>query len=163
MKTESQKKQEHVFFLATENLVLHVNEPFRIRQDMIEMKNFVPEAFIMHHFQESKYEAIPYCNYLKLSKGEMLMSGLDPETREGSGRFSKVESPFSPDKIPQQLKDDEDEEDEDWDDEEDEDWDDEDEDWDDEEDEDWDDEDEDWDDEDGDKEGEDDWSEETES
>jgi hypothetical protein len=161
MKTESQKKQEHVFFLAAENLVLHVKEPFRIRQDMIEGKNFVPEAFLMHHFQENKYEAIPYCNHFKFSKGEMLMSALNTEAREGSARFSKVESPFSPDRIPQQMKDDEDEEDEDWDDE-DEDWDDEDEDW-DEEDEDWDDEDEDWDDEDEDSEGEDDWSEETES
>jgi hypothetical protein len=160
MKIESQKKQEHVFFLATENMVLHVNEPFQIRQDIIEMKNFVPEAFIIHHFQESKYSELPYCNYLKFSKGEMLMSALDPEVKKGSRRLSRVESPFSTDKVFLRFKDDEDEEDDDWDDEEE--WDDEDEDWDDE-DEDWDDEDEEWDDEDEDTEGEEDWSEDTDT
>jgi hypothetical protein len=143
-------------------LVLHVNEPFRIRQEIIETKNFVPEAFIIHHFQDSRYNSFPYCNYLKLSKGEMFMSALDPEVKKGSRQFSQVESPFSPDNLFLRFKDDEDEEDDDWDDEED--WDDEDEDWDDE-DEDWDDEDEDWDDEDEDEDADEeaDWSEDTDS
>src|SRR5437763_13966487 len=84
MKKLSQEPQEHVFFLATENLVLRVKEPYRIQQQMIEMKNFVPEAFMIHHFQESKEAALDCNNYLKLSRGEMIVppSLFDPRNSQ---------------------------------------------------------------------------------
>src|SRR5262249_47554836 len=53
MKIESRKRPEPVFFLAAENMLFHVSQPFKIRQDMIEIRNFIPEAFIIHQFHES--------------------------------------------------------------------------------------------------------------
>ena len=149
MKTESLNRQEHLFFLATENVFIHVNRPYKIQNEMIETINFVPDASIIRSFHELNKSGFDCYNFLRLPKGEMLMSLFDPELRKTSAPFSALESPFL---LADDEDDDEDwdEEDEDWDDEdEDEDWDDEDdEDWDDEDDEDWDDEDEDWEDED---------------
>jgi hypothetical protein len=131
MKMESQKQQHHVFFLATENVFIHVNEPFKIQQDMIETRNFIPEASMIRHFQEYNKAGIDCYSFLKLTKGEKLMPAFEALSIEDSELFSGVVSPFS-------LADEDDTEDEDWD-EDDEDWDDEDEDW-DEDDEEWDDE-----------------------
>jgi hypothetical protein len=140
MKMESQKQQEHVFFLATENIFIHVNKPFKIQQEMIETRNFIPEALMIQQIQESKRAEIDCNSFLKVTRGEKLMSGLESE-------LWKMEDELLDQKF-LSLADEEDEDgdEEDWD-EEDEDWDEEDEDWDDE-DEDWDEEDEDWDDED---------------
>ena len=139
MKIESQKRNEHILFLATENVILHVNQPYKIRQDMIESKNFIPEAFLMHQFHDSKEFGVPT---FAGRPGE--------ENKSGLGAFPTPYDPFSPFVTRGEgvsYLSDEDEGDDDWDDEEDEDWDEEDEDW-DEEDEEWDDEDEEWDDED---------------
>ena len=152
MKMESQKRQEHILFLATENVILHVNQPYRIRQDMIETKNFIPEAFLMHQFHDSK---------------EISLGAFSQRFGDGSASsvFASYATPSEPaSSIPGSdvttYLSDEDEDDEDWDDE-DEEWDDEDEEWDDE-DEEWDDEDEDWEDDEDDADGEDDWSDEDE-
>lgn len=139
MKMESQKQQEHVFFLATENIFIHVNKPFRIQQEMIESRNFIPEALMIQQIQESKRAEIDCNSFLKVTRGEKLMAGLESE-------LWKMEDELLDQKLLSLADDEEDNDEEDWD-EEDEDWDEEDEDWDDE-DEDWDEEDEDWDDED---------------
>jgi hypothetical protein len=137
MKIESQKQPEHVFFLATENIFIHVNQPFKIQQEMIETRNFIPEAFMIHQIQESKQNGIDCNSFLKIARGEKLMPALEVETWERSEELlMNWDSPLS-------LEDDGGDEDEDWDEDE-EDWDEEDEDW-DEEDEDWDDEDDEWD------------------
>ena len=149
MKMEPQKPQQHVLFLATENVILHVNQPFKIRHEMIETKNFIPEAFLIHQFNDSGDSAVlnvlPGINALTKSNRDML-STLNPFGLTLSDPFRKDVAYFS---------DEDDDEDEDWD-EEDEEWDDEDEEW-DEEDEDWDEEDEDWD-EDDDDTDEEDWT-----
>ena len=149
MKTESQKRHEHILFLATENVILHVNQPYKIRHDMIESKNFIPEAFLIHQFQDSKHLAI-HSLTARLGEGNDRSLFPDPANLYDpfpAGSRGEITSYFS----------DEDDEDEDWDDE-DEEWDeDEDEDW-DEEDEEWDDDEEEWDDEDEDIDGEEDWS-----
>jgi hypothetical protein len=158
MKMESQKQQEHVFFLATENIFIHVNKPFRIQHEMIESRNFIPEALMIQQIQESKRAEIDCNSFLKVTRGEKLMAGLEFE-------LWKMEDELLDQKF-LSLADDADEDggdEEDWD-EEDEDWDEEDEDWDDE-DEDWDEEDEDWDDEDEldeDEDDEEDWDEDEE-
>ena len=159
MKMESQKQQEHVFFLATENIFIHVNKPFRIQQEMIESRNFIPEALMIQQIQESKRAEIDCNSFLKVTRGEKLMAGLE-------SKLWKMEDELLDQKF-LSLADDADEDggdEEDWD-EEDEDWDEEDEDWDDE-DEDWDEEDEDWDDEDevddDDEDEEEDWDEDEE-
>jgi len=159
MKMESQKQQEHVFFLATENIFIHVNKPFRIQQEMIETRNFIPEALMIQQIQESKRAEIDCNSFLKVTRGEKLMAGLESE-------LWKMEDELLEQKI-LSLADEEDQnggDEEDWD-EEDDDFDDEDEDW-DEEDEDWDEEDEDWDDEDefddDDEEEDEDWDEDEE-
>ncbi|MCI0446292.1 hypothetical protein L0244_11055 [bacterium] len=140
MKMESQKQQEHVFFLATENIFIHVNKPFRIQHEMIESRNFIPEALMIQQIQESKRAEIDCNSFLKVTRGEKLMAGLESE-------LWKMEDELLDQKFLSLAdEDEEDNDEEDWD-EEDEDWDEEDEDWDDE-DEDWDEEDEDWDDED---------------
>jgi hypothetical protein len=139
MKMESQKQQEHVFFLATENIFIHVNKPFRIQHEMIESRNFIPEALMIQQIQESKRAEIDCNSFLKVTRGEKLMAGLEFE-------LWKMEDELLDQKFLSLADDEEDNDEEDWD-EEDEDWDEEDEDWDDE-DEDWDEEDEDWDDED---------------
>ncbi|HSE40771.1 MAG TPA: hypothetical protein VLH08_08400 [Acidobacteriota bacterium] len=136
MKIESQKHPDHVFFLATENIFIHVNQPFKIQQEMIETRNFIPEAFMIHQIQESKQYDIDCNSFLKIARGEKLMPALELENFEKDEELFIYNTPFS-------LEDDGDDEDEDWDEDE-EDWDEEDEDW-DEEDEEWDDEDEDWD------------------
>jgi hypothetical protein len=137
---ESQKQQEHVFFLATENIFIHVNKPFRIQHEMIESRNFIPEALMIQQIQESKRAEIDCNSFLKVTRGEKLMAGLEFE-------LWKMEDDLLDQKFLSLAdEDEEDNDEEDWDDE-DEDWDEEDEDWDDE-DEDWDEEDEDWDDED---------------
>ncbi len=141
MKMESQKQQEHVFFLATENIFIHVNKPFRIQHEMIETRNFIPEALMIQQIQESKRAEIDCNSFLKVTRGEKLMAGLESE-------LWKMEDELLDQKFLSLADEDEegngeedwDEEDDDFDEEED-DWDDEDEDW-DEEDEDWDDEDE---------------------
>jgi hypothetical protein len=134
MKIESQKHPDHVFFLATENIFIHVNQPFKIQQEMIETRNFIPEAFMIHQIQESKQNDIDCNSFLRIARGEKLMPALELETWEKDEELFIYNTPFS-------LEDDGD--DEDWDEDE-EDWDEEDEDW-DEEDEEWDEEDEDWD------------------
>ena len=141
MKMESQKRQDHVFFLATENIFIHVNKPFRIQHEMIESRNFIPEALLIQQIQESKRAEIDCNSFLKVTRGEKLMAGLESE-------LWKMEDELLDQKILSLADEDEEGNDEeDWDeeddefDEEDDDWDDEDEDW-DEEDEDWDDEDE---------------------
>jgi hypothetical protein len=136
MKIESQKQPEHVFFLATENIFIHVNQPFKIQQEMIETRNFIPEAFMIHQIQESKQNDIDCNSFLKIARGEKLMPALELETWDKDEELLMWDSPLS-------LEDDGGDEDEDWDEDE-EDWDEEDEDW-DEEDEDWDEEDDEWD------------------
>lgn len=157
MKMESQKQQEHVFFLATENIFIHVNKPFRIQHEMIESRNFIPEALMIQQIQESKRAEIDCNSFLKVTRGEKLMAGLESE-------LWKMEDELLDQKFLSLADEDEgDSDEEDWD-EEDEDWDEEDEDW-DEEDEDWDEEDEDWDDEDDldeDDDDEEDWDEDEE-
>jgi len=157
MKMESQKQQEHVFFLATENIFIHVNKPFRIQHEMIETRNFIPEALMIQQIQESKRAEIDCNSFLKVTRGEKLMAGLESE-------LWKMEDELLDQKFLSLADEDEgDSDEEDWD-EEDEDWDEEDEDW-DEEDEDWDEEDEDWDDEDDldeDDDDEEDWDEDEE-
>lgn len=139
MKMESQKQQEHVFFLATENIFIHVNKPYRIKHEMIETRNFIPEALMIHQIQESKRADIDCNSFLKVTRGERLMPGFESETWNIEDELLNRNS--------LQLEDDGGDKDEDdWDDE-DEEWDEEDEDW-DEEDEEWDEEDEDWEDED---------------
>ncbi len=140
MKMESQKQQEHVFFLATENIFIHVNKPFRIQHEMIESRNFIPEALMIQQIQESKRAEIDCNSFLKVTRGEKLMAGLESELWKMEDEL--LDQNF----LSLADEDEEDNDEEDWD-EEDEDWDEEDEDWDDE-DEDWDEEDEDWDDED---------------
>jgi hypothetical protein len=153
MKMESQKRQEHILFLATENVILHVNQPYKIRQDMIESRNFIPEAFLMHQFHDTKemdLGSFPQHPAEGPVSRLLLGSGTTLDPANSSNNFTNY---FSDEE--------EDDDDEDWDDE-DEEWDEDDEEWDDE-DEDWDDEDEDWGDEDEDfDEGEDDWSDEDE-
>jgi hypothetical protein len=140
MKMESQKQQEHVFFLATENIFIHVNKPFRIQQEMIESRNFIPEALMIHQIQESKRAEIDCNSFLKVTRGEKLMAGLESEVW-------KIEDEiWNQNSISLAEGDGDDSDEEEWDDD-DEDWDEEDEDW-DEEDEDWDEEDEEWDEED---------------
>ena len=147
MKIESQKRNEHILFLATENVILHVNQPYKIRQDMIESKNFIPEAFLMHQFHDSRELGI-----------QTFTGKLGEENRPGlMAGFAIPFDPFGTRGEGISYLSDEDEGDDDWDDEEDEDWDEEDEDW-DEEDEEWDDEDEEWDDEDEDFDEDDDFS-----
>ncbi|HEY7162063.1 MAG TPA: hypothetical protein VH815_12430, partial [Acidobacteriota bacterium] len=113
-----------------------------IQTEMIESRNFIPEALMIQQIQESKRAEIDCNSFLKVTRGEKLMPGLESE-------LWKMEDELLEQKF-LSLADEEDEngggDEEDWD-EEDEDWDEEDEDWDDE-DEDWDEEDEDWDDED---------------
>lgn len=149
MKMESQKRHEHILFLATENVILHVNQPYKIRQDMIESKNFIPEAFLMHQLLDSKnggFNTFP--NRLGEGGAAGILAAYSNQTDPRA--FPPITNYFS----------DEEDDDEDWDDE-DEDWDDEDEEWDDE-DEEWDDEDEDWEDEDEDLDEDEDWSDEDE-
>ena len=134
---------EDMYYLATDRVMLHVKEPYRIQKEMIEMKNFVPEAFMIHQFQEYKNLEMECYDCIRA-----------PKT---AGAFPAPDLNSFVDADPFRLAPDDDDEDDDWDDEdedwdeegEDEDWDEEDEDWDEEdEDEDWDEEDEDWDDED---------------
>jgi hypothetical protein len=157
MKMESQKQQEHVFFLATENIFIHVNKPFKIQHEMIETRNFIPEALMIQQIQESKRAEIDCNSFLKVTRGEKLMAGLESE-------LWKMEDELLDQKFLSLADEDEEDNDgEDWD-EEDDDFDEEDDDWDDE-DEDWDEEDEDWDDEDevdDDDDDEEDWDEDEE-
>lgn len=135
MKKQPQQLDD-VFYLATDRVMVPVKEPYRIQERMIEMKNFVPEAFIIHQFQEYNDLEMECYDYIRVSKGDVLM----PSHNSDLNRTPDPCLPF--------RGEDDDKDDDDWDDEDD-DWDDDDEDW-DEDDEDWDDEDEDedWDDED---------------
>jgi hypothetical protein len=113
---------------------------------MIETRNFIPEAFLIHQFHES--DTTPAMRSLSMASGTPVMQSLFPSVAD-----PRISTEVS------YLSDDEDE-DEDWEDE-DEDWDEDDEDW-DEDDEDWDEDDEEWDDEDEDFDEDEDWSEDTE-
>lgn len=134
MKKMSQSLDNNMLYFATDRVMFHVREPYRIQEEMIEMKNFVPEAFMIHQFQEYRDLEMECYDCIRVSK-----------TGERSG---PVSHPVQVDgfKLGDEDGDDDnwDDEDDDWDDEDDEDWDEDDEDdWDDEDDEDWDDEDDD--------------------
>lgn len=124
---------------------------------MIETRNFIPEALMIQQIQESKRAEIDCNSFLKVTRGEKLMAGLESE-------LWKMEDELLDQKFLSLADEDEEDNDgEDWD-EEDDDFDEEDDDWDDE-DEDWDEEDEDWDDEDevdDDDDDEEDWDEDEE-
>ena len=147
MKMESQKQQEHVFFLATENIFIHVNKPYRIKHEMIETRNFIPEALMIHQIQESKSADIDCNSFLKVTRGERLMPDFESETWNTEDELLNRNSLSLEDDGGDKDEDDWDDEDEDWD-EEDEEWDEEDEEWEDEDDVDDEDDDEDWEDED---------------
>lgn len=134
------RPQRHdVLYLATNRVMYPVKEPYKIQEQMIEMKNFVPEAFIIHQFQEYKDLEMECYDYIRVSKGDILMPSDHVDPNVDPDQFLSVTG--------DEDEDDDFDDDDDWDDdEEDEDWDEDDEDWDDDEDEDWDDEDEDWDD-----------------
>src|SRR5262245_57044942 len=67
------------FFLATENIFIHVNKPFAIQPEMIETRNFIPEALMIQQIQESKRAEIDCNSFLKVTRGEKLMAGLESE------------------------------------------------------------------------------------
>jgi hypothetical protein len=162
MKKESQRRNDDVFFLATQNVAVHVREPYRIQSDFIETENFVPEAFMMHHLQRK--------DSLSVDPGVPLAEGwlaqLNPLLQMQTDYTSPISAPFVKDGELELLRDDvdEDAEEEDWDDEdeEDEEWDEDEEDW-DEDEEDWDEDEDEWDeDEDEDEDEDDNWEEEAE-
>ena len=165
-----QKPPRPPIFYAGPKQLIPIVDNYRVQEEMIETKNFVPEALMFYHFQDINRTGMKYAGLLKVSEGDKRML-------EMHVKFGSDSNPFDDDQLylslakskDEEKKDDEDEEDddeeweegeedeEDWDDEDadDEDWDDEDEDWDEDEDEDWD--------EDEEGEGEEDWGDEEQS
>ena len=137
MKNESQL----LFFLATENVVIHVKERYQIQEGIIEIRNFVPEAFLIHQVQNENRKQRDFVieggmpMMLVERVGDTIIEGINPgESLPLKRHHLELGDQDDDDKKP-------DEDDEDWD-EEDEDWDEEDEDWDEDVDEDWDEDDE---------------------
>lgn len=135
MKKMSQLLDNNMLYLATDRVMLHVREPYRIQEEMIEMRNFMPEAFMIHQFREYRDLEMECYDCIRVAKNEA-----------SAGLFHSNPGPIN---LADDDEDDDswDDDDDDWDDEDEEDWDeDDDEDWDDEDDEDWDedDEDDDW-------------------
>jgi hypothetical protein len=160
-----QKPQQTLFLLAAEKQLVPVVDRYRVQEEMIETKNFVPGAFMIYHFQDINRTGLTCAGLLKVSEGDKRMLEMHVKFGDRSNPFDEEESfLFRSDRVhaKDEKKDgdeddeewdeeDEDEEDEEWDEDldEDEEWDDEDEEWDDDEDEEWDDdedvdEDEDW-------------------
>src|SRR5262245_22707687 len=156
----------HFYFSGAKQLIPIV-ETYRVQPEMIETKNFVPEALMFYHFQDINRTGMKYAGLLKVSEGDKRMLEMHVKFGSDSNPFDEDQLYLFLSKAKDDEKDEDDEDDEEWEEgeEDEEDWDDEDvddEDWDDE-DEDWDeDEDEDWD-EDEEGEGEEDWGDEEES
>jgi hypothetical protein len=158
----------HFYFSGAKQLIPIV-ENYRVQEEIIETKNFVPEALMIYHFQDINRTGMKYAGLLKVSEGDKRMLEMHVKFGSDSNPFDDDQLYLFLSKSKDEEKDDKDEEDddeeweegeedeEDWDDEDvdDEDWDDEDEDWDEDEDEDWD--------EDEEGEGEEDWGDEEES
>jgi hypothetical protein len=148
------RNEEFLYFHAGNQLVVCRKKPYQIDHNLIEMQNYLPEAFIFHHFQ-TENQRIRYTD--ALNQGEARMSEMDVKTDGILDSSIQAGLAFSADdlRLFAKLSDDEDEDDEDWDEEDDEEdwdedeydedeWDEDEEDWDeDEEDEDWDEEEED--------------------
>lgn len=133
MKKMSQTPDNNMLYLATDRIMFHVREPYRIQEEMIEMKNFVPEAFMIYQFQEYRDLELECYDCIRVAKRNVPVSVQNSQPNQPESFM-----------VSDGDGDDEDwdDDDEDWDDEDDEDWDEDDEeDWDDEDEEDWDDED----------------------
>lgn len=153
-----QKPQQTLFLLAAEKQLIPVVDTFRVQEEMIETKNFVPEALMIYHFQDIKRSGMTCAGFSEVSEGDKRMLDMHVKFGTSSNPFD-VKEPFL--FLVKKAKDedeadDDDEEDEDWDEDDDDDddeewdedveeddWEDDDEEWDEDEDEDWDDEDED--------------------
>jgi len=149
------QNQDELFFLATDAVVIRCKQPYKIQEEIIETENFVPEAFVIHHFQKENSGALNSTGE-PMSQGELLLRQFEfqPEMIAGSNSDS------SPSKGLYKLENGGDDDEEDWD-EEDDDWDEDEEDeedWEDDEEE-WDEDDEDWDE---DEEEDEDWDEDAE-
>lgn len=152
-----QKPQQTLFLLAAEKQLIPVVDPFRVQEEMIETKNFVPEALMIYHFQDIKRSEMICAGFSEVSEGDKRMLDMHVKFGASSNPFDENE-PFlflAKKAKDEDEADDDDEDDEDWDEDDDDDdeewdedveeddWEDDDEEWDEDEDEDWDDEDED--------------------
>jgi hypothetical protein len=158
-----QKPQRFLFLPAAEKMFIPVVERFKVQEEMIETKNFVPEALMIYHFQDINRSIKSFCGITRVSEGDERMLSMLAKPGDSSNPFDE-EEPFL--YLAKKAKDeeeadddedddeewddeDEDDDDEDWDEDvEDDDWEDDDEEWDEDEDEDWDEDDEEGDDED---------------
>lgn len=143
-----QTPQQTLFLLAPEKQLIPVVDTYRVQEEMIETKNFVPEALMIYHFQDINRNRMTWTEFLKVSEGDKRMLDMHVKFGDCSNPLDGETFLVLSDRV--QAKDEKEDggdEDEDWEDEDDEDGD-EDEDWDDDldEDEDWDEDDEEWDD-----------------
>jgi hypothetical protein len=150
MKKELSSMQNDMFFVAADNLAIQWKEKYQIRKDMIEMRNFVPEALLITCMIRERANAMG--DEMALCEGEVSMADTIGSEIVGSMRLdsSLMQVRYSLDEEDDGDEEDWDEEDEDWDEDDEEDWDEDEEEWD--EDEDWDEDDEEDDDEDWDEE-----------
>jgi hypothetical protein len=137
-----QPQRSPVFFLAGHNVVLHVKEPYKIQQQMIESENFVPEAFIIHQLQGENPLSMQGL-VLHASKDKVLVPPFNWKDRANLDMLLSPEDEEGGDDDDWEDDDEEDwdeDDDEDWDEDDEEEWDEDDdeEEWDDDEDEDWD-------------------------
>jgi hypothetical protein len=163
-----QRPQQTLFLVTEEKQLIPVVDVFRVQEEMIETKNFVPEALMIYHFQDINRTGITCTDLLKVSEGDRRMLDLRVKFGDYVNPFDDEESFLSlAKKDDEKGGDDEEGDDEEWDEEDDDDEDEEEwdedldeEEW-DEDDEDWDEDEEDWD-EDEDVEDDEDWGDEGE-
>ncbi|HKZ40155.1 MAG TPA: hypothetical protein VJ044_04285 [Candidatus Hodarchaeales archaeon] len=143
MKKELPRTQDDLFFVAGQNVAIQWKEPYKIRKDMIETRNFVPQAFLITSLLNEKGNVAKDEKHLTLCEGEISMADKLSSEFIGSMKmdssFFQTTARYMLDEENDGDEEDWDEEDEDWDDEDEEEWDEDEEDWD--EDEDWDEED----------------------
>ena len=120
MKNESQSSRGPVFYLATENLGFSLFRRYRIQEKMMEGKNFVPEAMMIHSFQKEPYHDRNGVGFrgevrmpeLELMTGDVIGPAYLPEF---DGMIPFVRFQDEGDKDDKDDKDDWDEDEEDWD------------------------------------------------
>jgi len=129
--------QNDMFFVAADNLAIQWKEGYQIRKDMIEIRNFVPEALLITCMIRERANA-EEDQGLAIREGEVSMAETVTSEIIGSMRLdsSLMQVRYRLDEDEDGDEEDWDDEDEDWEEDDEEDWDEDEEEWD--EDEDWD-------------------------
>ena len=117
MKKELPRTQDDLFFVAGQNVAIQWKEPYKIRKDMIETRNFVPQAFLITSLLNEKVNVAKDEKHLTLCEGEISMA--DKLSSEFIGSM-KMDSSFFQTTARYMLDEENDGDEEDWDEEDDE-------------------------------------------